>query len=926
MDMLYENVRDERLYFSLHHDPHNEKGCRSIAECLKLIGHAWPDRKRLHTRDLPRTPIAFSGYTELVVGFIALLADVPNTPDSLQKLIMNDLDEVARGAGLHALAEHYSEAPATKALLLQRAVEDESGDVRYSALAGLVRYYHEAPETKLLLLQRAAEDRSSKTRSAALVLLGQHYREATEIKPFLLECVAGDDICTVRGAALDALARHYSEAEETKTLLMRSAVEDESVQVRYAALKAVTDYYRAAPEYKGLLLQCARKDKSSEVQRIALATLVRHYGEEPETKSFLLQLAAEDHDGGVRSTALLALVRHYRAAPEIKPLLPQRAGEDEAVHLRGPREHYRIAIIGAGPAGLSAGARAGHIGLSHIVLEGQRYCAHTIRRYQRGSLVSAAPDVLPLRSDISFAATSREEVLDTWEREIVSKGINVRYRANVKTIASQKGAFIITLTDDSTIEAELVVLATGLQGNVRKLGVPGEDLPFVQYQLEDPDELFNETIVIFGSGDAGVKSAIALAKQNRVVIVNRRDDFDKTKTLNRIAIEKAIETGTVECIYNAAPMRVEPGVVYLKVRDGTRACHCDRVIAHLGAMPPRKFLESCGVEFPTNDPNAVPVVSARYEFNVPSLYIIGALAGYPLIKQAINHGYEVIEFIAGRDVEPVDSPIVQTKLSGLPGRPSAYLAIQEIKRKVALFYFLTTLQLRELVLVARIHSVPQGQRIFEHNDYGDTLFCIVFGTVEIDVHDDHRPGSPLRTLLRCEGDIFGEVGPISGRRRIGTALAKTDCFLIELPVRWILDMLRSVPAAQKLFEHATISHQLQEDLLPDLTEAGLADLLATATLWQFHHGQTVMEGSEDCLYLIRAGAITTSRRMEGKADVMSYYPAGHLLRKTAPLGAEPDVATFRAVSDTKVIRIDGAAFRKLTNALAGEKAADCDFL
>lgn len=75
-----------------------------------------------------------------------------------------------------------------------------------------------------------------------------------------------------------------------------------------------------------------------------------------------------------------------------------------------------------------------------------------------------------------------------------------------------------------------------------------------------------------------------------------------------------------------------------------------------------------------------------------------------------------------------------------------------------------------------------------------------------------------------------------------------------------------------------------------------------------------MERYEDCLYLIRAGAITTSRRMEDKADVKSYYPAGHLLRNTAPLGVEPDAATFRAVSRTEVIRIDGAAFRRLTNA------------
>ena len=53
----------------------------------------------------------------------------------------------------------------------------------------------------------------------------------------------------------------------------------------------------------------------------------------------------------------------------------------------------------------------------------------------------------------------------------------------------------------------------------------------------------------------------------------------------------------------------------------------DRVIARLGAMPPRKFVEGCGVQFPSKDPNSVPAVSPTYESNVPGLYIIGALAG-----------------------------------------------------------------------------------------------------------------------------------------------------------------------------------------------------------------------------------------------------------------------------------------------------------
>jgi hypothetical protein len=39
------------------------------------------------------------------------------------------------------------------------------------------------------------------------------------------------------------------------------------------------------------------------------------------------------------------------------------------------------------------------------------------------------------------------------------------------------------------------------------------------------------------------------------------------------------------------------------------------------------------------------------------MYIVGALGGYPLIKQAMNQGYEVVEYILGNKVEPADEPL-----------------------------------------------------------------------------------------------------------------------------------------------------------------------------------------------------------------------------------------------------------------------------
>src|SRR3569832_22957 len=97
-------------------------------------------------------------------------------------------------------------------------------------------------------------------------------------------------------------------------------------------------------------------------------------------------------------------------------------------------ERFEVAIIGSGPGGLSAGARAAARGISHVVLERERRFAETIQKYQRGKLVMAAPDILPTRSDLSFAESSREQVLDAWAGQIETQRVNVRYGAEVTKI------------------------------------------------------------------------------------------------------------------------------------------------------------------------------------------------------------------------------------------------------------------------------------------------------------------------------------------------------------------------------------------------------------------------------------------------------------------------------------------------------------
>ncbi len=197
--------------------------------------------------------------------------------------------------------------------------------------------------------------------------------------------------------------------------------------------------------------------------------------------------------------------------------------------VRNVNEKFKVAVVGAGPAGLTAAAHAAEMGVSHLLLESSAQLSNTIFRYQKGKFVMAEPGSVPLRSPLPFEAGKREAVLDGWNDTVKQLGVNVRNGAEVMAIDGQKGDFQLHLKSGEVISAAHIVLAIGLQGNIRKLGTEGEDLPFVQYQLDDAGEYADETIVVVGAGDAAIENAVSLTDQNKVIIVNRKDEFARVK-------------------------------------------------------------------------------------------------------------------------------------------------------------------------------------------------------------------------------------------------------------------------------------------------------------------------------------------------------------------------------------------------------------
>lgn len=526
----------------------------------------------------------------------------------------------------------------------------------------------------------------------------------------------------------------------------------------------------------------------------------------------------------------------------------------------------------------------------------------------------ATPSQLVLRSDVDFGAGKRESILDMWDSQTGGHKVNVRFHSEVKAIEGDQGSFSLQLTDGSVIETETIILAIGTQGNPNLMRCPGGDLPHVQYSLDDPGAYIDEHIAVIGAGDAGIENALGLAadpeQRNIVTIVNRNPEFTTAKDANIKALIAARDAGRVIVRTGTTPTLVEPGYITYDTPDGELKVKCDRIIARMGSAPPRKFVESCGVDFTSEDRVAFPKLSPTFESTKAGIFVIGALAGYPLIKHCMNQGYDVVEFINGNsELKPADEPILEAKFKDLPGRRSVEQWLEFLRSNVTILNGLTPLQMREFMLDSEARFYRAGETIFERNDPGSSLFSIASGSVIVLVD----PTDPSRNVPIGVGSIFGEVGLISGRRRGATICAGEDSICVEVSRTAALKLQSSVPAAKRAIERIATERQLLQLFGSGLVSSDLASVLDSYEILTVSAGKPIItEGEEgDDIYVVRQGSMIVEKKVGGKNVFLSYLPAGSYVGEMALIGSTRRTATVKAAVKSEVIKLQGSAFKAL---------------
>ncbi len=291
-----------------------------------------------------------------------------------------------------------------------------------------------------------------------------------------------------------------------------------------------------------------------------------------------------------------------------------------------PADVLDLAIVGAGPSGLSAALSAVENKLSYVVLEQESDFGGTIFQYPRRKLTHTQPVELPLYGTLKRQEYTKEELLELLSGLIEQHQLQLRLGERVMSIErTAHGTFRIRTAggvppeggkrntgpeggkrntgpeggESNTVCAYNVLLALGRRGTPRKLGVPGEQLPKVMYQVRDAAQYRRCNVLCVGGGDSGIEAAMGLARQpgNQVAVSYRKEQFFRIKKKNEERLAKLVKRGRIQLIMQSQVLEITETSARLKTPDGEILIDNDFVFVLIGGIPPFKFLREIGIQF-----------------------------------------------------------------------------------------------------------------------------------------------------------------------------------------------------------------------------------------------------------------------------------------------------------------------------------------
>lgn len=274
-------------------------------------------------------------------------------------------------------------------------------------------------------------------------------------------------------------------------------------------------------------------------------------------------------------------------------------------------EIYDLVILGAGPAGLSAGIYASRGRLNTLILNegtvgGQVTLTNEIANY---------PGV---------ETTSGYSLVGTMKKQARSYGCQIRSNVKITGIDLKPGIKSITVNNERIYRARSVILSPG--GRPRMLNIPGEEEykgSGVSYCATcDGDFFTGKDIIVVGGGNSALEEAVSLTSYaSRVTIVHQFDHFQAFEH----AVEEVKANPKIDIILESelreikGDDKVKSVTIENLVTSEMREIKVDGVFIFIGYVPNTSFFIN---HVKTNKSGEI-IVSPEMETSIAGVFAAG---------------------------------------------------------------------------------------------------------------------------------------------------------------------------------------------------------------------------------------------------------------------------------------------------------------
>ena len=277
-------------------------------------------------------------------------------------------------------------------------------------------------------------------------------------------------------------------------------------------------------------------------------------------------------------------------------------------------------IIGAGPAGLTAGLYTGRSRLKTLIID---------KFLPGGTLVKTER----IEDYPGFEEITGQELAERMEKQTRKFGVEILTKT-VYEVLTDGNMKIVRTDEGDEYKAGAVIIAAG--GYPRKLGVPGEEElagKGVSYcALCDGPFFKNQDITVVGGGSSAVEEADFLTKfASKVYLIHRKDKF----TAQRISQEKVFKNSKIEILFNTEVTKIggKEGVEYVLIRNNLTVK--ENSLDVTGAFIFIGFVPNNVREHAEHDKLGFIITNDRMETSVRGVYAVGDIRVQP-VRQVTN--------------------------------------------------------------------------------------------------------------------------------------------------------------------------------------------------------------------------------------------------------------------------------------------------